>query len=386
MSTWRGISHGRTTRAMERTLSPAEFKVVAVVRRLIPDGQRRKISQADIARKACVGEGTVSRTMRKVDEVFFRRHFVGRGRGNGYEIEALPPAEHLRLPVAAPEKPSTRDRSLETAQSGTPMPQTAPEKGSLANLSIFMSHAHEQQQQTAAPPPEADRAPEPAAQLAPETIAALESAGAHPKLIARVAANNPACTPAQVATQVAAAQAKPNAHTPPGLALECLANRQQVIIPRPRPEPSETPPASEKRRGGREAHDASKTDWAALVKAEDAHRAAEDARRAARADDEAELLADLDEALRDEASADPPPATPAPPATPPGQDLAALIAEALALLGDAPPDTVERGRISYLIRQERRSPAQAVATLRAERERRRRPKNRAPARRPGGGT
>jgi hypothetical protein len=374
MSEWKGVSHTRLTRSTE-SLPLAAYKVLGVLRRVIPDGQRRKMSQAEIARRAEISRSTVAGAMRSLDGIYLARYFLGQGRGNGYEIEMLPLPERCPTrPLSAPDKRPESDLCDRSLTDGITEPETAKNKCTESDLSTLLVHAHEQQQQTTGPDSAADSAPEPAAQLAPETIAALESAGAHPKLIARVAANNPACTPHQVAATVAAAQAKPNAHTPPGLALECLANRQQVIVPRPRPEPSEPPPAGEKWRGGRVPYDASKTDWAALNRAQDAKRP-----RAPAETSEAELLADLDEALAEEAAAPPPVAAP-------GQDLAALIAEALALLDDAPPDTVERGRISYLIRQERRSPAQAAGTLRAERERRSRPKNRAQARRSTGGT
>lgn len=230
MSTWHGISHGRTTRAMERSLLPAEFKVVATLRRLIPDGQRRRLPQALIAQRAKVSEGTVSRTMRKVEGIFFRRHFLGKGRGGGYEIEALPPAEQLQLPPSAPDKGSLTDPSLETFGHGVAAQQTPAEKGSVRDPSTFLHHAHEQQQQNGASIQEDGR--EDSGQLAPETVAALEAANAHPKVIARIAAANPGCTPADVAAALAAAQLKPNAHTPPGLALEALARHQAVVPPR----------------------------------------------------------------------------------------------------------------------------------------------------------
>lgn len=233
MSTWKGISHGRTTRAMEQTLSPAEFKVVAVVRRLVPDGEKRRISQATIAAKAKVSEGTVSRTMRKVDSVFFRRHFAGNGRGNGYEIEAIPISEQLALPLAAPNKGSLTQDPLESRECPVPTPQTTDTKESLRDPCIFYDQTHEQQQQQTPAHANSGSASGQAEQLAPETVAALEKAGTNPKVIKRIAEGNPGCTPADVAAAVAGAHEKPNVHTPLGLALECLARGQRVITPRP---------------------------------------------------------------------------------------------------------------------------------------------------------
>jgi hypothetical protein len=128
-------------------------------------------------------------------------------------------------------------------------------------------------------------------------------------------------------------------------------------------------PGTKKRAAPAPYYDAAQTDWGALAQAE--------AARVGSAATEEELLADLDEALREEAPAPalPPVSGPAPvPRTaPPPADLAALIAEAVALLGDAPPDTVERGMIAQQIRVERRTPAEAAAAVRTRRERAARP-------------
>lgn len=233
MSTWKGISHARMTRSMQG-LRGGEYKVLAAVRRLIPDGQRRKLSQALIARKAAVSEGTVSAAMKQLDGLYLKRHYLGRGRGNGYEIEMLPPTEQqLALPLEAPAKGSNSDPSDRSFLSGVPEPQTPPQKGSDSDPSLFYDHAHEQQQRGGPESEVADSSDPP--QLAPETIAALKAANAHEKLIARVARDNPACTPADVAAELAAAELKAAtgySHTPPGLALEALARRQTVVPPR----------------------------------------------------------------------------------------------------------------------------------------------------------
>jgi hypothetical protein len=234
------------TRSMDG-LYGCEYKVLATIRRLIPDGQRRKVSQADIARRANVSPSTVSETVRKIDRVFIRLHFVGKGRGGGYEIEVISPIGPLPTEPSAPKKPSLSEDCNRSFSSGVATPQTPEEKTSLSDHSIFLDHAHEQQQ-TAAPSTGAgsDESGQ-ADQLAPETITALAEAGAHPKLIQRVAAANPGCSPADVAAALAGAHAKPTAHTPPGLALECLANRQPVITPRliapPRPRGRAAPDA-----------------------------------------------------------------------------------------------------------------------------------------------
>jgi biotin operon repressor len=89
MSTWQGISHTRLTRSTE-SLPPAAYKVLGVLRRVIPDGQRRKMSQADIARRAKISRSTVAEAMRSLDGIYLARHYLGLGRGKGYEIEMLP--------------------------------------------------------------------------------------------------------------------------------------------------------------------------------------------------------------------------------------------------------------------------------------------------------
>jgi hypothetical protein len=93
------ISYSRMTRSMEQSLSASEFKILAVLRRLIPDGRRRKLSNAIIARHACVSEGTVSIAIRAMDGVFLVRHALGDGRGGGFAIEMLPPPELRREKV-----------------------------------------------------------------------------------------------------------------------------------------------------------------------------------------------------------------------------------------------------------------------------------------------
>lgn len=254
MSTWKGVSHARMTRSMH-TLRGGEFKVLAAIRRLIPDGERRKLSQAEIAAKAKVSEGTVSAAMKTLNDVYLKRHFLGRGRGKGYEIEMLPPPEQqLPLPLDTPRKGSDHDLFDRTFSDGSGTPQTPPQKSSESDPFIFLDHAHEQQQQRGGVSTAADAVQtRPAGQLASETIAALVAAGAHPKLIQRVATANPGCTPADVAAALAAATIKPNAHTPPGLALECLASNQAVVLPRPRLEPSPPEEVPKPRLRGRAA-------------------------------------------------------------------------------------------------------------------------------------
>jgi hypothetical protein len=370
MSRWKGISHARTTRAMERALSPAEFKVVAVVRRLIPDGQRRPLSQAEIAAKASVSEGTVSRTMRKVDGLFFRRHFIGKGRGKGFEIEVIAPAEQPQAPAAALKKGSLTDPSLESIPSGVPMPQTAPEKGSLSDPCIFLDHGHEQQQQQTgqSAQTEPDSA-EPTGQLAPETIAALTAAGAHPRLIARVARHNPACTPEDVAAATAAANLKatadPRWHTPPGLALDCLANAQRVIVPRPRSSAPDERPARPRGRRAAEQHDASTTDWAALQRAEDARTGAAPAPDP----DPVEPAAPDDAAL-----AEPSPAPAPDDLSRTLDDLARIVVQAL----DPPPSPREAQVVRQML-TESRDTNRIIRTI----QRRRRSGARPPPQRPG---
>ena len=246
MSTWRGVSHARMTRSMS-ALRGGEYKVLAAVRRLIPDGQKRKLSQAEIAERANVSEGTVSAAMRRLDGAYIRRHWIGKGRGAGYEIEVLPPPEQqVAEGLGTPAKGSISDPCNRYLSDSSPTPQTPPEKGSDSDPSLFMSHAHEQQQQTGMLLPETDTGHE--RQLSAETVTALRAANAHPKLIERVARHNPECTPADVARALAAAGEKPTSHTPPGLALEALARRQEVIPPRP---PVESPPPREKQPRGR---------------------------------------------------------------------------------------------------------------------------------------
>jgi hypothetical protein len=362
-----------------QALPGGAHKILTALRRIIPDGQRRKISQAEIARVAEVSEGTVSAAMPMLAGVFLVRHFVGKGRGNGYEYELLPPHELRPVQaVAAPTKGSNPDPCNRSLTDGITAPETPHEKGTNSDPFIFSSHAHEQQQQTGSPPDQEistpvqpDQAvPEPPAALAPETVAALTEAGAHPKLIARVATVNPGCTADQVAAALAAALCKPNAHTPPGLALECLANRQQVVVPRARPEPTEArkkrpldPGAltPEKIRAyiadgyGGDAPDDAPGD----EESEESLLAQADAARAA-PDDPPELLDDASAA--DEPEDVPSPAA-APPA-PPGDDPLAL---AIAALGGPAPTRVEQHQLQTKLRAGA-SPEAAARTVRAQRD------------------
>lgn len=231
-------------------LSGAEHKVLAALRRKIPDGERRKLSNEEIWKESGVGsEGTVSVAVRRLADLgYIQRHFLGRGRGRGYEIEVVSPREQqLKTHFGTPEKGSLTDPLGRSFLSGDPTPQTPPKKGSLTDPSIFYIHDHEQQQQLGADSEIPVRTPELTGQLAPETVAALEQAGAHVKLIQRVARANPTCTPGDVAAALAAASAKPNAHTPPGLALECLASNQPVIRPRAVATRTESQPGERKK-------------------------------------------------------------------------------------------------------------------------------------------
>jgi hypothetical protein len=84
------------TRSMEQSLSASEFKILAVLRRLIPDGRRRKLSNETIARHARVSEGTVSTAIRAMDGVFLVRHALGDGAHSGFAIEIVLPPELRR--------------------------------------------------------------------------------------------------------------------------------------------------------------------------------------------------------------------------------------------------------------------------------------------------
>lgn len=231
MSTWTGTSHARMTRSM-RSLPGGTYKVLATLRRLIPDGARRKVSHDMISRVAQVSESTVSAAMDKLDGAFIIRHYLGKGRGNGYEIEMLPPPE--QRPVT-PRKGSISDPSQRSFFSGITMPQEAENKGSDIDPSIIYDQDHKQQQQRASQFTQTCtiNASDQGVPTLPEaTLTALTAAGAHPKLIRRIAEAKPACTPEDVAAALASATAKPGVHTPPGLALECLAQNQLVIAPR----------------------------------------------------------------------------------------------------------------------------------------------------------
>jgi len=231
MSTWTGTSHARMTRSM-RSLPGGTYKVLATLRRLIPDGARRKVSHDMISRVAQVSESTVSAAMDKLDGAFIIRHYLGKGRGNGYEIEMLPPPE--QRPVAS-RKGSISDPSQRSFFSGITMPQEAENKGSDIDPSIIYDQDHKQQQQRASQFTQSCtiNASDQGVPTLPEaTLTALTAAGAHPKLIRRIAAAKPACTPEDVAAALADATAKPGVHTPPGLALECLAQNQLVVAPR----------------------------------------------------------------------------------------------------------------------------------------------------------
>jgi hypothetical protein len=240
MSTWKGISHARMTRSMSG-LSGAEYKVLGTVRRLIPDGMRRKISHEEIAEKAKVSEGTVSRALRKFDGIYLHRYFLGRGRGRGYEIEMLPPPEQRS---SMPQKGSPTDLSHDSLSLSVATPQTPPEKGSPTDLSILLDHAHEQHQQHAA---------EKQTELDPETIAELRQANAHPKVIAKIAAITPTLTPAMVRENIAQGRLREiDGSARDGIALTfgVLAVGQTVAPPKPRSELAtpERPPAPTRRR------------------------------------------------------------------------------------------------------------------------------------------
>lgn len=261
MSTWKGISHARMTRSMH-ALRGGEYKVLAAIRRLIPDGERRKISQLDIADRAGVSEGTVSAAMRSLDGAYIKRHYLGRGRGRGYEIEVLPPPEQRAgQPVSAPAKGSNSELSQRSFFSGIEEPQTPPEKTSDRDPSILMSHAHEQQQQPGghAEPADEARSGQAAQGLAPETIAALQGRKAHAKTIANIAARFPGLRPAQVEAAYLIVEERSRRRpvdTVEGLLFSILADGQMPTAPRPRPDPPPEPAGDRPpRKGGRRAPD-----------------------------------------------------------------------------------------------------------------------------------
>ena len=260
MSTWTGTSHARMTRSM-RSLPGGTYKVLATLRRLIPDGARRKVSHDMISRVAQVSEGTVVTAMRELDGAFIIRHSLGKGRGNGYEIEMLVPPE--QRPVT-PRKGSISDPSQRSFFSGITMPQEAENKGSDIDPSIIYDQDHKQQQQRASQFTQTCtiNASDQGVPTLPEaTLTALAAAGAHPKLIRRIAEAKPTCTPEDVAAALASATAKPGVHTPPGLALECLAQNQLVVAPRA---VSAAPEGQPRRRRNDPDGRSTPEEWAAL--------------------------------------------------------------------------------------------------------------------------
>jgi hypothetical protein len=417
------------TRKMTQARLPATTRVVmAEVFRDIPVGTWGRVSHRTLARRLGFSESTISRGM----ELLVEHRFVDRrprDDGPGYEICPLPPPElrpkpkiaapadlPAQMPLGANFYPSTVDHveSITAEASGTP--KNGAQVVALVDDPIFydqtcsggMHGAHAQNPKPDSPPELIEQAslspsgndlpPAP-----PPALARYFAPYQWRKLLSIAPAGYGL---ADLAGAVETLRTRTDTHRPFHLLCAAIERGEPIYsheeieareaelraLTTPPAPPDEAPKKDRKagytKRRNDEPYDASKTDWAALNRAQDAKLGRAPA---ANEPSEAELLADLDEALRDdEESADPPPAVaPAPPPAPPaapGQDLAALVAEAIALLADAPPDTVERGRISYLVRQERRSPAQVAETLRAERERRRRPKNRAPARRLVGGT
>jgi hypothetical protein len=89
---YEGVECARITESME-SLPTAAYKLLGVLRRIIPDETRRAMTQAEIAAESGMSRGTVASALKVLDGRFIRIHSHGKGRGKGCEIEMLLPPE-----------------------------------------------------------------------------------------------------------------------------------------------------------------------------------------------------------------------------------------------------------------------------------------------------
>lgn len=221
----RTYSHSRMTRSMEYLPLPAKA-ILMHLRRVIPDNETRVISQVEIARRANVGESTVSKYMPLlVSDGWVNRTAPGRGgRGNGYAITVLPPPE---LRPASFFEPLKGSRGADDADPFLPDPdaENAGLKGSRGDPTYHIDHDQNQQQQ----------------QSGFDSDLLQEFAGDDPQVVQEVLAKNPDLTVAEFAGQLAIATERPDVRCPRGLVFDCLRKGQRVT-PARRAEPRQNTP------------------------------------------------------------------------------------------------------------------------------------------------
>jgi hypothetical protein len=100
MSTAKTARHARMTESMEQQLSIAEFKILAVLRRLIPDGKRRKLATATVASEAGFSKRRVLVAIRAMDGKFLVHHPSSNQRDGSVLIEMLLPPELREEPAS----------------------------------------------------------------------------------------------------------------------------------------------------------------------------------------------------------------------------------------------------------------------------------------------
>jgi hypothetical protein len=100
MSNEDGAPFARMTESMEQQLSIAEFKTLAVLRRLIPDGERRELSIAAIARDVRrISKGRLLSAIRVMDGRFIICHPSSDLPDGSVLIEMLLPPELREEPA-----------------------------------------------------------------------------------------------------------------------------------------------------------------------------------------------------------------------------------------------------------------------------------------------
>jgi hypothetical protein len=219
-------------------LPQSEYKILAVLRRIIPDGETRQISQADIARRARVSEGTVSPAMRALEARGYleRERPTKFVRGSGYAITIVPLPEVRGRAIprhGMHQKGSESDPTPEVQVCGFGTPQTGEFQGSNSDPSNNHDHVlHEQQQHT---PPTSEKS----------FAEKLTEQGAHPRVIERILAHPQNQNVAAFLSDLAAASERRGVEDPLALTLEVWAAGQRVRKPRGRRVPEQPAPKAQ---------------------------------------------------------------------------------------------------------------------------------------------
>lgn len=265
--TYQRRRHARLTRSM-KNLAPAVLCILTELRYRLADGERRAISNAELAVATGYSEGYISAALRWLaGEAIFPYYpamatepavpFIERTRGARGQpslITMLPPPE-LRTPEPSPELStlSTKDQQddlilQQKDHPADPLPKTRFDqepsddsrirKDHPADPSIFLVTCTQQQQSDhthmSASPEEAD-APPPAA-----TIAAL-LANDDPTVVGEILRANPRLTVDEFHDQVAAAEQRSHLHTPRGAVLAVLRLGKRIRPGRTAPPPPREP-------------------------------------------------------------------------------------------------------------------------------------------------